>query len=130
MSVPAKPEYVLAPGGVLAVSELIWLTAARPAVLERHWKAQYPEVDTAAAKLALLEANGYAPLGFFVLPRRCWLENYYRPLEARFDSFLARHGRSTGAQALVAAEVAEIALYERFADFYGYGYFVARKIGD
>lgn len=65
----------LKPGGILAVSELTWMTRERPAELERHWQREYPEVDTAAAKLAVPENHGYAPVGYFILPQRCWLEN-------------------------------------------------------
>ncbi len=119
----------LKPGGVLAVSELTWLTGARPAELEAHWQAAYAGVATASAKIAQLEASGYMLLGYFPLPERCWLDNYYRPLEARFDEFLARHGRSIAAQALVAAERQEISLYERFSAHVGYGFYIARSLG-
>ncbi len=121
---------LLKPDGILAVSELTWLTQARPAELQRHWLQQYPEVDTAAAKIALLEANGFSPLAYFTLPQQCWLDNYYRPLQARFAGFLARHGNSGAAEAIVAAEQNEIALYERNMAFVGYGYFIAKKVGD
>ena len=117
----------LKPDGVLAVSELTWLTPDRPAELQAHWDAVYPQVDTAAAKMAVLEQAGYAPLGYFVLPERCWLENYYRPMQARFAAFIDRHGGSDAAKALVDAEKAEIDLFERFSDFVGYGFYLARK---
>ncbi len=118
----------LKPGGVLAVSELTWLTADRPAELEAHWAQEYPEVDTASAKLAVLEAAGYSPIGYFTLPERCWLEHYYRPLQARFDAFLARHDHSETARAIVEAEQEEIDLYERHAAYVSYGYYVARRV--
>jgi SAM-dependent methyltransferase len=114
-------------GGILAVSELTWLTASRPAELENHWCAQYSEVGTASSKLAVLEHNAYAPLGYFVLPEHCWLDAYYGPMRQRFPAFLARHGWSDAAKAVVAAEELEIALYERYRAFVGYGYYVARK---
>lgn len=120
----------LKPGGILAVSELSWFTGTRPAELERHWLDAYPQVDTVSAKIAILEASGYAPVGYFPLPERCWLDAYYRPMQARFAEFLARNGDSESARAIVAAEEAEIALYERFSAFYGYGYYVARKTAD
>lgn len=120
----------LEPGGILAVSELTWLTATRPEELDRHWAEAYPEVDTAAAKFAVLEDNGFAPMGYFALPRRCWLDNYYRPMQARFDEFLDRNAHSAAATAVVAAEREEIALYERHADFVSYGYYVASKTPD
>jgi SAM-dependent methyltransferase len=119
----------LKPGGILAVSELTWLTARRPADLQAHWEREYPEVDTASGKLAVLERLGFSPVGYFPLPEHCWLDNYYGPLQRRFAGFLARHSQSEAARALVAAEWNEIALYERNRTFVGYGYYVARKVG-
>lgn len=118
----------LKPGGVLAVSELTWLTAERPADLQAHWDAEYPETDTASAKLAVLERLGYSPLGYFPLPERCWLDNYYRPIEARLPGFLDRHGRSPAARAIADAETAERLLYERNRAYVSYGYYIARKL--
>jgi SAM-dependent methyltransferase len=119
----------LKPGGILAVSELTWLTATRPAELQAHWDSEYPEVDTAAAKMAVLEGLGFSPLGYFPLPEHCWLDNYYRPMQERFPAFLERHGNSEAARAVVAAEEAEILLYERHRGFVSYGYYIARKTG-
>ena len=120
----------LRPGGILAVSELTWLTARRPEELEAHWRGQYPEVGPASDKVAVLERAGYAPLGYFVLPEHCWLDAYYRPLQRGFAGFLARHDASDAAQAVVAAEAREIALYERYRAHVGYGFYIARKIDD
>ncbi|MEX0759674.1 MAG: class I SAM-dependent methyltransferase [Tistlia sp.] len=118
----------LKPGGILAVSELTWLTRERPAELQAHWQREYSEIDTASGKLAILEKHGFSPLGYFVLPERCWLDNYYGPMEQRFASFLEAHGNSDAAFALVEAERHEVSLYERYKAFVGYGYYVARKV--
>ncbi|WP_455374099.1 methyltransferase domain-containing protein [Limibacillus halophilus] len=120
----------LKPGGILAVSELTWLTDERPAELQQHWEKQYAEVDTASAKMRILEENGYSPIGYFALPERCWLDNYYRPMQQRFADFLARNAHSTAAQEIVSAEEFEIALYERYSAYVGYGYYVARRTRD
>mgnify|MGYP000356443659 CR=1 FL=1 len=120
----------LKPSGILAVSELTWLTGERPREIEDHWHLHYPEVDTASAKMAVLEQAGYAPLGYFPLPVHCWLDNYYRPMQERFDAFLSRHGHSDAAKAVVSAEQHEIALFEKYASFVGYGYYIARKTGE
>jgi SAM-dependent methyltransferase len=120
----------LTPGGILAVSELTWLTSERPAELDEHWMREYPEVATASAKLGILEANGYSPIGYFPLPDRCWLDHYYYPLQQRFEPFLKRHAHSEAAAALVAAEEREIDLYERNRAFVSYGYYVARRTDD
>ncbi len=120
----------LKPDGILAVSELTWLTAERPTELEQHWNREYPEVDTASMKMAALEANGFSPIGFFALSEPCWLDNYYRPMQTRFTPFLERHQHSDAATAIVAAEQREIALYERYSAFVSYGYYLARRTAD
>jgi len=117
----------LKPGGILAVSELTWLTHRRPADLQAHWDREYDQVDTASAKIALLEKHGYTPVGYFPLPEESWLATYYRPLEQRFARFLERHDHSEAACAVVAAEQAEIALYERYKAYFSYGFYIARK---
>jgi SAM-dependent methyltransferase len=117
----------LKPGGILAVSELTWLTNGRPAELESYWRSQYAEVDTASSKMAVLERNGYTPLGYFVLPQRCWLEAYYHPLRERFAAFLAAHDSSAAAKAVVAAEEREMDLYARHRRHMSYGYYVAQR---
>lgn len=115
-------------GGVLAVSELTWITAERPKEIEDHWAAAYQEVATAAEKIAVLEAAGYSPLGYFVLPTSSWIETYYDPLEARFEAFLTRHDQSAAAKELIDTEMAEIDLYKRYADYVSYGFYIARKV--
>jgi SAM-dependent methyltransferase len=123
-------RHFLKPAGILAVSELTWLTGERPLELEEHWIDEYPEVATASAKLAILEANGFSPVGYFPLPEHCWLDNYYRPMQRRFADFLSRHHHSAAARAVVEAETKEIALYERYSTFFSYGYYVARRTAD
>ena len=117
----------LKPGGMLVVSEITWLCATRSPEILSYWESIYSEIDVASAKIRILEQHGYRPEGYFVLPAHCWLENYYRPMQRRFPSFLAQHGNSQAAKALVVAEEHEIALYERYQDDYGYGVYVARK---
>ncbi|MFZ9085987.1 MAG: class I SAM-dependent methyltransferase [Steroidobacteraceae bacterium] len=118
----------LKPGGVLAVSELTWLTSNRPAELSEHWMREYPEVATASSKMATLETSGYTPIGYFVLPAESWLDHYYRPMQARFEAFLDRHQHSSAAKAIVDAELREISLYERYSEYFSYGYYLAKRI--
>ena len=118
----------LKPGGKLVLSEITWTTAARPQTITDYWTAQYPEIDTASAKLAVLERHGYRPEGYFLLPPCCWQEHYYGPLRERFPAFLDRHEHSPQAAAIVAAEEKEMALYQKYGQFYSYGMYVAAKV--
>ena len=119
----------LKPGGLLVVSELTWITGERPPEIQRHWDAEYAETGTASSKFNQLEKSGYSPVGYFILPEHCWLDNYYRPLQSRFPEFLARYSHSDAAEAIVQAENKEIALYEKYRSYYGYGVYIARKTG-
>jgi ubiquinone/menaquinone biosynthesis C-methylase UbiE len=115
-------------GGLLVVSEITWITDTRPAEIQKYWADEYPEIDLASAKLAILEKNGYSPIGYFVLPEVCWLENYYHPMQKSFEHFLNRNGNSPEAQAIVEAETREIEQYEINRAHYGYGVYIARKL--
>lgn len=114
----------LKPNGILAVSELTWLTDKRPQELDEYWKQEYSEVDTASNKIALLEKNGYTLLGYFVLPKHCWTENYYG--QVQFDEFLNRHAHSEAAIKTVEFQKKESALYQQYNEYYGYGYYIAK----
>ncbi len=117
----------LKPGGILAVSEITWLTSERPDDLTAHWESEYNEMATAAEKITVLEQKGFLLKGYFPLPERCWLENYYEPMESRFDSFLSRND-SGEARALVVDEQAEIEIYRKYRDYFSYGFYVAEKV--
>ncbi len=119
----------LKPGGLLVVSEITWTTNDRPFEIQKHWEAEYPEISTASSKISILENSGYSPIAYFVLPERCWIDNYYRPLQDSFAEFLARNPNNENAKAIVEAEKKEIALYEKFKKHYSYGVYIARKLG-
>jgi ubiquinone/menaquinone biosynthesis C-methylase UbiE len=115
-------------GGLIVVSEITWITNTRPSEIQKHWNTEYPEIDLASSKMSVLEQNGYSPIGYFVLPEYCWLDNYYRPMQDRFKDFLRRNGNSKDACSIVEAENREIELYEKYKNHYSYGVYIARKL--
>ncbi|ORC29898.1 SAM-dependent methyltransferase [Marispirochaeta aestuarii] len=118
----------LKPGGYLALSELTWITNSRPREIEEHWNREYPEIDTASGKIRILEENGFSPAGYFPLPRSSWIDNYYEPMEERFEDFLIRHGNSEAAMRIVDAEKEEIRKYRKYKNYFSYGFYVAKKL--
>lgn len=117
----------LKPGGYLCVSEVTWITNSRPNEIEDFWIHEYPEIDTASNKIRILEDNGYTLAGYFFLTQNSWIENYYKPLEAGFASFLKRHGNSDLAKKVVRDYKDEIELYLNNREYYSYGFYVAKK---
>ncbi|MEY3026939.1 MAG: hypothetical protein RLZZ238_1836 [Planctomycetota bacterium] len=118
----------LKPGGVLVVSDLVWTSAQRPEPIDAHWRREYPSIALPSERLRTLEACGYAPLGAFMLPPHCWSTCYYEPLRTGSRAFLERHANAAEAQEIVAVEEAEARLYEQFGAWYGYSFFIARRI--
>ncbi|BDC99258.1 class I SAM-dependent methyltransferase [Persicobacter psychrovividus] len=118
----------LKPKGYLAVSEITWTTNDRPKELNDFWNEAYPEIDTAANKIKVLEENGYRLVGYFYLKPESWIKNYYEPLALEFDAFLQKHDHSEDAKAIVKEQREEIELYKNYQDYYSYGFYVAQKI--
>jgi SAM-dependent methyltransferase len=114
-------------GGYLAVSEITWIKNTRPKEIEDFWTQEYPEIDTASNKIKILENNGYSLVGYFYLGQDSWIENYYQPMKARFEDFLKRNDNSELARKVVEENKKEIDLYQKYKDFYSYGFYVAKK---
>lgn len=114
-------------GGYLAISEITWITQSRPKEIEKFWKAQYPEIDTASNKIKQLESNGYSLVGYFHLSQDSWIETFYKPMQAKFENFLKRNNHSGLAKKVVKDNQAEINLYLKFKDYYSYGFYIAKK---
>lgn len=118
---------ILRTGGVIALSEITWLRPDPPEEIRQHWGTEYPEIATACEKITILERGGYDLLGYFVLPSTSWIDNYYKPTEERIPAFLQRHRGRAEAEQLVKIEREEADLYQRFKDWFSYGFYVARK---
>lgn len=118
----------LKPGGILAVSELSWITNSRPKDLEDFWNGEYSEMDTIAGKIRVLEEAGYKVLGHFILPDDCWLDYYYNPLLEGHKEFMERFGNDETARAIVERDIQEVNFYKKYKDYYSYGFYIAQKL--
>jgi len=114
-------------GGYLAVSEITWITNSRPSEIEDFWTQEYPEIDVASNKIKILENNGYTLVGYFYLTQNSWIDNFYKPMEERFEAFLERNNNSELARKVVKENKYEIELYQKYKDYYNYGFYIARK---
>ena len=96
--------------------------------MQAYWDALYPGVDTAAARFGLLEEAGFRPTGYFTLPPHCWLDNYYRPTQAKLPFLLEKHGTGQTVRDFVAEFEREIEIYETYRKYVSYGVFIAEKL--
>ncbi len=115
-------------GGYIAVSEGTWFTAERPAEIEKFWMDNYPEIDIVSTKVAQMEKAGYIPIATFNLPDSCWLDDFYGPMEEAREAFLLKYPDSDVARDLVASQRHEEALYRKYRQYYGYTFYIGKKI--
>jgi SAM-dependent methyltransferase len=115
-------------GGYLAVSEASWFTEERPVEIEEFWKDAYPEIDTVSQKVARMEEAGYIPVATFILPENCWTEHFYEPQVSAQESFLKKYAGNKSAEELVANQRREAELYSRYKKYYGYVFYIGKKI--
>jgi ubiquinone/menaquinone biosynthesis C-methylase UbiE len=118
----------LKPGGYIAVSELTWLKDNRPPELEEFWSGTYSEIRSAEVKKEQLQQGGYELAGSFTLSEQSWMDNYYSPMLSRIPEFLKRHLKDKKAENLVKEEQNEIDLYKKYKDYYGYVFYIGRKV--
>jgi SAM-dependent methyltransferase len=115
-------------GGYIAVSEASWFTEERPPEIEKFWLDAYPEIDTVSNKVAHLQKAGYIPVATFILPENCWTEHFYVPQVSAQQHFLNKHKGNKNAEELVANERHEAELYDRYKEYYGYVFYIGKKM--
>lgn len=117
---------LLKPGGFIAVTELSWLKPNPPEAARKFWREGYPGMAAVDENLAHLSAAGYRSLGHFTLPESDWWDNYYHPMAARIETLRGKYSDNPEAQAVLDLEYAEIELYRRYSDYYGYEFYLGQ----
>jgi ubiquinone/menaquinone biosynthesis C-methylase UbiE len=115
-------------GGYIAVSEASWFTEERPAEIDDFWMDAYPEIDTIPNKVDQMQKAGYIPVATFILPENCWTEHFYTPQVAAQETFLKKHAGNITAEEFIANERHESQLYYRYKEYYGYVFYIGKKI--
>ena len=115
-------------GGFIAVSESSWFTAERPAEIHDFWMAHYPEIDTIPNKVAQMQHAGYVPVATFILPEHCWTEHFFAPCRKMQEAFLSKHAGNRTVKELIANQRHEMELYQTYKEFYGYVFYIGKKI--
>ena len=115
-------------GGYVAVSESSWFTEERPAEIHDFWMSVYAEIDTIPNKVAQIQKAGYIPVATFILPEYCWTENYFTPLVKAREIFSRKYDGNKTVEELISFQHHEAELYRKYKEFYGYVFYIAKKI--
>lgn len=99
-----------------------------PKEIHDFWMDAYPEIDVISAKIAQMEQAGYKTVAHFTLPGSCWLDGYYASQKNSRDLFLRKYGEHQVAVDFVAIMQHEEAMYNKYKEFYGYAFYIGKKI--
>ena len=115
-------------GGYVAVSEVSWFTKERPAEIDEFWQDAYLEINTIPNKVAQMQKAGYIPVATFILPENCWTEHFYAPQATAQEAFLMKYAGNKTAEEFIASERYETQLYYKYREYYGYVFYIGKKI--
>ncbi len=114
--------------GYIAVSEASWFTDERPTEIDEFWMHAYPEIDTIPNKVEIMQKAGYIPVATFILPENCWTEHFYAPQVSAQEDFLKKHAGNRTAEDFIANQRHETQLYNKYKQYYGYVFYIGKKI--
>jgi SAM-dependent methyltransferase len=115
-------------GGYIAVSEASWFTVTRPSEINKFWMDAYPEIDTIPNKVAQMQKAGYIPVATFILPENCWTKHFYAPQVSVQKTYLKKHKGNKTAEEFIANQRYETQLYDKYKAYYGYVFYIGKKI--
>lgn len=114
---------LLAPGGVLVVTEIEWTTSTPSAQARAFWDPVYP-LRTSAANADAARAAGYWVDAHWPLPESDWWNEYYTPLSERIARADPADPAHPGMGQALAAARAEITLRRHHGSDYDYAGYV------
>jgi ubiquinone/menaquinone biosynthesis C-methylase UbiE len=119
---------LLKKSGYLVVSEVSWLKPDAPKELKSFWEECYPAIQDIKGNLEIIRNNEYKIIGCFTLPESAWWNDYYNPLEKKLILFREKYKNNEEALQFAEIEQAEMDLYRKFSDYYGYVFYIMQNI--
>ena len=117
---------LLAPAGMLAASELVWLRPDVPDECREFFAATYPSMLDVESILNAIGDMGYTVPGHFIEPESAW-ENLYGPLGERVEELALEHADNADNMALIESVRQEIDIRRRYAGWFGYLFLVLQR---
>jgi serine/threonine-protein kinase HipA len=118
---------LLKSNGIIACTELSWLTERPSSEPASFWRSSYPGMRSSEANIQSAEKLGYCCINNFALPASCWWDEYYSPMQKRIDSLYSEASNNNALARAIDEANKEISLYEKYADQYGYVFYLLQK---
>ena len=113
--------------GYVAVTCPSWLTDERPAEIEKFWGEAVGGLGTVEENIGTMQKAGYDFITSFVLPEKCWTDNYFIPREAAGKALLKKYAGNKIVESNVKEDEYEVELYSKYKQYYGYVFYIGKK---
>ena len=117
---------LLKPGGYLAFTELVWLTASPPDAAAEFFSNEYPAMTASENIAELVIEHGYELIDRFTIPDSAWWDDYYTPLAEKFPRLLEKYAGDEIGLSVVKAAQEEQRVRRDHGTSFGYEFFVAQ----
>lgn len=114
--------------GYVVVSCPSWLTDERPAEIDKFWTDAGSGLDAVGHNIGTMQKAGYAFVAAFTMPETCWTDHYFIPREATLKALLEKYDGNETVKAFVAENRYEVELFSKYRQYYGYVFYIGRKI--
>ncbi len=117
---------LLRSGGYLAFTDAVWRKENPPPEVKASFE-DYPDMGWVRDVLATIENSDFSLVGHFTLPDEAWWDDFYTPMERRIEDLHGKYADDTEARAVLSLLAQEPEMHRRYADYYAYEFFVARR---
>lgn len=114
---------LLMQGGILMLSDAVWLTDTASHAAKEFWLREYPDMQHRDVRRKQIEAAGYQIIQQVTLSQSAW-ENYYQPLKARVEQLQPSLPESAALQDILN----EVSIFERYVGEFGYEMFLLKAV--
>ena len=114
--------------GYIAVTCPSWLTSEYPEEIQKFWTDAGSVLDTVADNIGIMQKCGYSFVASFMLPEKCWTDNYFSPRQSAEQSFSEKHPGNKTVAEYIAGSNYEMELYSKYKQYYGYVFYIGKKL--
>jgi len=95
---------------------------------KEYWISAYPGITDISGNIEIIKKSQCLPVSHFILPKSGWWNDYYHPLTRKIETLKIKYKADKEALAQLEEEEREIELYHNFSDYYGYVFYLIKKV--
>jgi ubiquinone/menaquinone biosynthesis C-methylase UbiE len=121
-------EPMIKKGGYAVFSELNYLKNDPPDELMNFFHEEFPDMLTIGENIDLVKKSSLDLVNYFELDKIDHRTPYYEPLQQNVTRYTQKYLENDEARLMINSIQKEIDLYIKYADYYGYVFYVMQKL--